>query len=105
MKKQPLTNIVCLLGLINVLLTNKVFEFEKNSSGDGFAFSTLSNKPDTSLPDHFILCSSHFQKSVNTINTHTVYVIYQDDGMTEPWLNIGVWGDGLWVNIKLWHIF
>ena len=41
---------------------------------------------------------------MNTKNTHTIYVLYQDENMTIPWINIGFWEDRqLWANIMYHH--
>ena len=69
--------------------------------------AVIANRPLIKVPKHFILCSSHFQTQIDTKNTHTIYVIYQDENMTIPWFNIGFWANNvLWANImqqNSWH--
>ena len=83
-----------------------MFEFEKTSgvSNSELSAATLENKEPTMLPHQFILCSSHFQREVNTPSTHTIYVIYEDEEVVTPWFSIGVWtGNFLWANIENSH--
>ena len=87
----------------------KIFEFNINplESTSILSSAVLSNKPMIILPEHFIICSSHYQTHMNTKNTHTIYVLYQDENLTIPWLNIGIWTEGtLWANLMhdTWHI-
>ena len=93
---------LCLLSVIvHASLKSKVFEFEKSPtlSSSGFSVATLENRP--SLPSKFVLCSSHFQREVNTKSTRTIYVIYEDDQFLIPWFNIGIWSENfLWANIE-----
>ena len=90
-------------------LAVKTIEFNEDNleSTSAFSSSILANKPVIKLPDHFIICSSHYQAHMNTKNTHTIYVIYQDENFTTPWLSIGIWKENkLWANVmhETWHI-
>ena len=81
----------------------KLFEFEKTPGMSQLELSagTLESESREHLPNEFILCSSHFQKEVNTKSTRTIYVIYEDEDFTTPWLNIGIWSENfLWANIE-----
>ena len=89
------------------LAVNTIFEFIENDLEPTSELSSavLANKPSIKVPEHFILCSSHFQSQIDTKNTHTIYVLYQDENMTIPWFNIGFWANNqLWLNVKgMWH--
>ena len=79
-----------------------IFEFNKNFglSNSGFSAAILENQKPAKIPYQFILCSSHFQREVNTPSTHTIYVIY-DDKFVTPWFSIGIWSRNiLWANIE-----
>ena len=82
----------------------KLFEFEKIPGMSLLEFSAASLESEyykEHLPSEFILCSSHFQKEVNTKSTRTIYVIYEDEDFVTPWLNIGIWSENyLWANIE-----
>ena len=87
-------------------LSIKIFDFDGQVSETGFSSAVLANIPETTLPDDFILCSSHLQKSINTKNVHNIYVIYQEEEMVNPWLSFGMWSENvLWVNIayEYWY--
>ena len=90
-------------------LAVKTIEFNGHNlkSTSTLSSAVLANKPMIKLPEHFIICSSHYQRQVDTKNTHTIYVIYQDENFTLPWLNIGFWKENiLWANVMhdTWHI-
>ena len=94
--------------IFNKYLTNKIFEFDSIPSEHVLSSAALTSKPDTPLPKDFILCSSHFQKTINTKNNHGIYVIYQEEELLNPWLSIGIWMENLlWVNVafKYWYPF
>ena len=82
----------------------KLFEFEKTPGMSLLEFSAASLESkyyEEHLPNEFILCSSHFQKEVNTKSTRTIYVIYEDEDFVIPWFNIGIWSENyLWANIE-----
>ena len=92
-------------------LAVNIIEFVENDLEPTSELSSavLANKPSIKVPKHFILCSSHFQYHFDTKNTHTIYVLYQDENLTIPWFNVGLWLNGVfWVNIKkhdqdLWY--
>ena len=87
-------------------LSTRIFDFNGQVSENGISYAVLANIPETTLPNNFIFCSSHFQKSINTKNVHSIYVIYQEVEMVNPWLSIGIWSENiLWVNIayKYWY--
>ena len=89
------------LDSLSYNLALNTFEFVRNDLEPTSEFSSaiLANNPLIKLPEQFILCSSHFQSNINS-NTRTIYVLYQDENMTIPWINIGFWGDKhLWANI------
>ena len=91
----------CLFLAFRVSFGIKMFEFNKNLgvSDSEFSAATLQNKE--LIPKQFILCSSHFQREVNTPSTHTIYVIYEDEKFLTPWFNIGIWTENyLWANIE-----
>ena len=92
---------LCLFLALQVSSGKKIFEFDKTPrvSNSGFSAATLVNNEQ--LPQKFVVCSSHFQKEVNTPSTHTIYVIYEDEEFVSPWFNIGIWkGNFLWANIE-----
>ena len=98
-----------ILGGFSLTISVRIIEFKNIDQEVPSNFSTakLDNGASLHLPDHFILCSSHYQTNVHTKNTHTIYVIYQDGEFTLPWLNIGIWNEQrLWVNVghNSWHI-
>ena len=70
----------------------KVFTF-LNDSPDNEELSsvTLTNAPENPLPDNFLICSSHTQQQKDTLNTRTIYVLYEDPNFTKPWFSIGFW--------------
>ena len=80
----------------------KVFTFHEGlSDPDELSSATLTNAPDAPLPDHFIICSSHKQQQVDTANTNTVFVLYEDNSFTKPWFSIGFYKDNkLWTNTR-----
>ena len=81
----------------------KMFEFEKTPgiTPVGFSAATLESQITPQLPNEFVLCSSHFQREVNTKSTRTIYVIYEDEEFVTPWFNIGIWSENyLWANIE-----
>ncbi len=81
-------------------LSNRIFDFDGQISQTDFSSAVLANIPETTLPKEFILCSSHFQRFINTKNVHSIYVIYQEEEMLKPWLSFGIWSKNiLWVNI------
>ena len=87
----------------------KTFEFTGNhlESTSTFSSAILANKPIIKLPELFIICSSHYQTHMDTKNTHTIYVIYQNENLTIPWLSIGIWSERkLWVNVMhdTWYL-
>ena len=86
----------------NLALNLNTIEYVENNLEPTLELSSavLANKPLIKVPEHFILCSSHFQSDFNTKNTYTIYVLYQDENMTIPWLNIGFWqNEQLWLNV------
>ena len=81
-------------------LSNRIFDFNGQISQTDFSSAVLANIPETTLPEEFILCSSHFQRFINTKNVHSIYVIYQEEEMLKPWLSFGIWSKNiLWVNV------
>ena len=98
-----------LVSSLSRSLALKTIEFYGDDLESTTAFSSaiLANKPIIELPEHFIICSSHYQTHMNTKDTHTIYVIYQDENLSTPWLNIGIWAENiLWANVMhdTWHI-
>ena len=93
---------LCLLLAFHISTGKMIFEFNKNfgSSNSGFSAAILENQKPAKIPYQFILCSSHFQREVNTPSTQTIYVIY-DDKFVTPWFSIGIWSRNiLWANIE-----
>ena len=70
---------------------------DKNSSV--FSTATLKTSNAVTLPDHFILCSSHVQKRINA-STHSIFVLYEDESLTRRWLTLGLWEDGFWLDLN-----
>ena len=97
---------VVTLSLILILpwygMGTMVFTFHEGlSDPDELSSATLTNAPDAPLPDHFIICSSHKQQQVDTANTNTVFVLYEDNSFTKPWFSIGFYKDNkLWTNTR-----
>ena len=96
------------LDSLSCNLAVNTFEFVENDLEpiSELSYAVLANKPSIKLPEHFILCSSHFQSQIDTKNTHTIYVLYQDENMTIPWFNIGFYANNqLWVGTgqDIWH--
>ena len=76
-------------------LGTRVFTFFEDSSATiDLSSATPTNAPEKPLPDHFIICSSHNQQQIDTLNTRTIYVLYEDSDFTKPWFAIGVWKYG-----------
>ena len=79
----------------------KVFEFKNTKNSLELASATskiyLIDNPTTEI----IICSNHKQTQLNTENTQTIYVIYNDDSFQKPWFSIGFWNKVmLWANIN-----
>ena len=86
----------------NLAVNINVFEFVENKlePTSEFSSASLANKPLMKIPEHFILCSSHFQSHFSSKNTNTIYVLYEDEHFSIPWFNVGFWTDGyLWANL------
>ena len=84
-------------------LTKRAFIFGKkeNLIQEGFSSAVLENVPSQSLPSKFTICSSHRQEQFNSENTHSIFVIYQDQQRTKHWLSYGFWTNGkFWLNVK-----
>ena len=63
-------------------------------------YHKLINYPDEFLPQKFVICSSSLQGRIG-LDTHTLYVIYEDERYEVPWFSIGFWEKGvLWANIE-----
>ena len=85
----------------------KTIEFIENHQESSLSSAILANEPMIKLPEHFVICSSHYQAHMNTKNTHTIFVLYEDENFTIPWLSIGIWSENrLWANVMhdSWHI-
>ena len=63
----------------------KVFTFDK-SNGGNISYATIKGAEDLTLPDNFILCTSHLQTSVDGRSFFTIW----GTGET-PWLSLSVW--------------
>ena len=77
-------------------MATKVFTFPSipNSGIEELSSATLESATNHgSLPDHFLICSSHTQQLSHTssLNTNTIYVLYEDSSLTKPWLSFGFW--------------
>ena len=75
------------------IMATKVFTFNnegKPGSGEQSSATLDSATDHGSLPDHFLICSSHSQQLIHTPspNTKTVYVLYEDSNFTKPWFFI-----------------
>ena len=97
------------LYLLSSNVAIKTFEFVRNDLEPTLELSSanLDSNPLIKLPEKFILCSSHFQSHYDTKNTGTIYVLYQNENMTIPWFNIGIWTNKqIWGNVmhkNSWH--
>ena len=68
----------------------KVFTFHGDTpDNEDLSSATLTNAPEDPLPDHFLICSSHNQQQKGTVNTKTIYVLYEDSNLTKSWFSIG----------------
>ena len=81
---------------------SKVFTFYENGDTGELSSVSIANAPEAPLPDHFLICSSHHtQQYINTPNTRTIYVLYQDSKFMKPWFSIGFFGlNKLWANVR-----
>ena len=81
------------------IMATKVFTFNPDENSGELSSATLTSVDDHgSLPDHFLICSSHSQ---HYSNTRTIYVLYKDSSFTTPWLSIGFYKRNiLWANIR-----
>ena len=76
-------------------LGTRVFNFNEGSSAkDELSSASLTDVPSEPLPAHFAICSSHTQQLIDTPNTRTVYVLYEDSNFTRPWFSIGFYNQG-----------
>ena len=79
----------------------KVFDFEEVVLTDGanLSYAQLSSAANFSLPDTFILCSSHIQAK---IHDKTFYVLYDVDNA--PWFSVSIWEYNgeitLWADVR-----
>ena len=85
-----------------------IFDFttEKDTKSETITTARLITKSLKSLPDAFIICSTHHQKEFNTRNTHSLYTVYENEIYEKSWFSIGFWSYGrLWayVNDKEWY--
>ena len=69
--------------------TNVITFHEKSLNIEKLSSVSATNVSDESLPEHFLICSSHRQQQIDTPNTRTIYVLYEDSNFTKPWLSIG----------------
>ena len=85
----------------------KVFNFkESQHSDDTISTVSISNPPSQELPDHFVICSSHFQRTYDTPNTYAVYIIFEDEQFKKPWFSFAFWDDGeLFVESRKKHFY
>ena len=103
-----MTKLFFYLVLFKKYFTNKIFDFDTIPSENVLSSAVIANKPDTPLPKDFILCSSHFQKTIDTENDHGIYILYQEEELLNPWLSVGFWNDNiLWANVAFnyWYEF
>ena len=76
-------------------LGTRVFNFNEGISvKDELSSVSLTDVPSEPLPGHFAICSSHTQQLIDTPNTRTVYVLYEDSNFTRPWFSIGFYSQG-----------
>ena len=83
----------------------KLFKFPKTKSPPSdFNLASLKNDMTVTLQSNITICSFHKQESVNSLNTHTIYVVYKSRLFQTPWFSIGFWDQGnLWANIHDQH--
>ena len=68
----------------------RVFTFHEDSMRhDTSDLSSAIVTREESLPDHFLICSSHKQKYLASHNARTVYVLYKESNFSVPWFSIG----------------
>ena len=94
-----LSYIILFLDLISRNLAIKTIEFVEKNIKPTLELSSgvLENNSLIKVPEHFILCSSHFELHYDT---NSIYTLYQDENMTIQWFNIGFFHyNQLWVNV------
>ena len=99
----PIITLILLLYFPSNGLGTKVFKFKEGSTDNNtLSSATLVNASESPLPDHFVICSSHKQQQVDTINANNIYVLYEDSNFTKPWISIGFYYhvNALWANIR-----
>ena len=71
-------------------MATKVFTFNHEVNSGELSSATLASVDDIGpLPQHFLICSSHNQQQIDTHNTRTIYVLYEDSNFTKPWFSFG----------------
>ena len=74
--------LLVLMMLLPSVYLLQVFNFHLEAVNVSLSRALLDNVPEEKLPRQFTICSSHLQGRVS-INTHTVFVIYQVPGLVE----------------------
>ena len=70
----PIITLILLLYFPSNGLGTKVFKFKEGSTDNNtLSSATLVNASEAPLPDHFVICSSHKQQQVDTINANNIY--------------------------------
>ena len=100
--------IICILLLYFCMhgMGTKIYTFHESPGTNKLSSASVNNAPGGHLPDHFMICSSHSQQQINTPNTWTIYVLYEDSSFSKPWLSVGFYKyNVLWANIDFnyWH--
>ena len=102
---------ITLFSIFSLLLKSlpvKVFNFKDSRHLDNTRISTvsISNPPSQELPDQFVICSSHFQRTYDTPDTYNVYIIFEDEQFKNPWFSFAFWNKReLFVNIRNEHFY
>ena len=82
---------------ISHLLAPTVYEFVDThnavANSDSFNFATSQFIREKDFQESMIICSAFKLDEVNTDNTQTLFVIYDDDSFDVPWFSIGFWNN------------
>ena len=77
----------------------KVLDFQRISDDLEERISTATATSSILLPSNFVICTSHYQKRINS-SSHSIFVLYVDEEFETRWFTVGLWEDAFWIEFN-----